>query len=280
MEQIKSTARIAILMATYRGEKYLRNQIDSIIGQTCHDWTLYIHDDGSTDGTLSVIKEYVKQYPDRIVLLEYPSQGGACRNFLSMLERVKADYYMFADQDDVWHPDKIEKSMDVLLAAERQHPSRPVFVHADLCVIDENGHVLHDSFFQYAGIRPERMVKYEDYIHTLVTGSTMLFNHQVKEACFRRPQTDATMHDAWITLRAIAEGGIRCTISEPLVDYRQHSGNVLGAEDGNRFTLGYRLSHAQDMVKKNLQHFRMMKSAGEMNLYMYLKKKYIFFRKK
>ena len=93
---------IAILLTTYNGAVYLRRQIDSILGQDTGGWHLYVHDDGSADGTVEILKEYQTGYPDIITVLDYPSQGGAMKNFFSMLQRVDAEYYMFSDQDDVW----------------------------------------------------------------------------------------------------------------------------------------------------------------------------------
>ena len=98
---------IAILMATYNGETYLKEQIDSLLAQTCQDWHLYVHDDGSKDGTVAIVKGYAEQYPEKVTLLDYPPQGGPCKNFLSMMEKVEAPYYMFCDQDDVWMPEKL-----------------------------------------------------------------------------------------------------------------------------------------------------------------------------
>ena len=113
MEQIK-VKDIAILMATYNGEKYLGEQIDSFLSQTSHQWHLFVHDDGSTDGTIVILNDYVSKYPEQITLLDYPPQGGALQNFMSLLEKVEADYYMFSDQDDVWHPTKVELSYQAM----------------------------------------------------------------------------------------------------------------------------------------------------------------------
>ena len=93
-------SRIAILMATYNGAVYLRAQLDSLMSQTRRDWTLYVQDDFSTDSTLDIIREYQQRY-DNIRLLEHTSQLGPMKNFMSMLEQVEADYYLFCDQDDV-----------------------------------------------------------------------------------------------------------------------------------------------------------------------------------
>jgi len=271
--------QIAILMATYNGEDYLRPQLDSLFAQTCQEWHLYVHDDGSKDSTLSVIREYIERHPDRITLLDYPSQGGACKNFLSLLERVEAPYYMFCDQDDVWHPEKIAVSMEAMSLTEQQRGAVPVIVHSDLQIIDDNGNLLYPSFFKFSNIKPENIRCYEEYMQNVVTGSTMLFNHLSKEAALSRSYSSATMHDAWITLRTVAEGGVRHTLYTPMTDYRQHAGNVLGAQDGHRFTLLYRISHAREMLLMNYAHYKMLHEAGDMNFLSFLKNKFKSFAK-
>jgi rhamnosyltransferase len=108
MDKITSPTPIAILLATYNGGQYLMEQLDSLLQQTCQEWTLYIHDDGSTDNTYDILREYSQKHSN-IYVLEYESQRGAMGNFLSLLQRVEADYYMFCDQDDVWLKQKVIK---------------------------------------------------------------------------------------------------------------------------------------------------------------------------
>ena len=276
MEPINN--HIAILMATYNGERYLGEQIDSILAQTCQDWHLYIHDDDSKDNTVSIINTYIEHHPEKITRLEYPPQGSACRNFISMLQCVNADYYMFSDQDDLWEKEKVELSMLAMLEEERSHPNLPVVVHSDLRIVDDNLNLLHRSFFEYANLHPELIRRYEEHMQNIVTGSTMLFNSQAKTVALSRSPRYATMHDAWITLRVIAEGGIRHTIFKQLTSYRQHANNVLGAQDGNRFTLHYRLTHAFDMLRLNWQHFLMLRSAGNISCFTYIQNKYKSFK--
>ena len=109
---------LAILLATYNGEKFLPEQMDSLFSQTYADFVIYAHDDGSTDQTVGILRQYEKKYPEKLVILEYEPQGGAKNNFYSLMQRIDADYYMFCDQDDVWHPEKIEKTLKKILELE------------------------------------------------------------------------------------------------------------------------------------------------------------------
>ena len=265
---------IAILLATYNGAKYLSEQLESIAAQTFRQWHLFIHDDGSTDGTIALLKAFASRHPQQVTLLGYPAQGGACRNFLSMLERVEATYYMFADQDDVWHTDKIEKSLQAMQQAEGgQRAGEPIVVHTDLSIVDTQEQIIHESFFAFANIHPERFHSFSDYVQNVVTGSTMLFNQAAKEASLSKPYDRATMHDAWVMLCTAAHQGERVTIYEPLVDYRQHADNVLGAQDGHRFTIAYRLTHTYEMLRQITAHYRMMRSAGAITLLTFIRNK-------
>ena len=102
---------VAILLATYNGEKYIEEFLISLQGQTFQNYICYIHDDGSKDRTRRIAEEFEKRDPGHFQILEGPSQGGAKENFLWMLGQIEAEFYMFAGQDDVWLPEKIEKSV-------------------------------------------------------------------------------------------------------------------------------------------------------------------------
>ena len=131
-------------MATYNGGRFLTMQLDSIMGQTYQDWHLYVHDDGSSDETTEILQKYEQEHHKDISILHYPPQGGSCSNFLSLLERVDAKYYMFADQDDIWHIKKIEKSMVIMHKMEQIHPDIPIIIHSNLRIIDEHQTTLHN----------------------------------------------------------------------------------------------------------------------------------------
>ena len=113
--------KIYILLATYNGEKYLKEQLDSLFEQTNQHWTLWIHDDNSKDNTVNIIKKYKSKYPDQIEFLDDDiSTGGAKENFTYLLDNINDDYdyIMFCDQDDVWLEDKIEITLKKMLEIE------------------------------------------------------------------------------------------------------------------------------------------------------------------
>ena len=110
-------AEIEIILATYNGEKYLREQLDSVLANTFTDFEIHICDDGSTDGTLEIAREYVEKY-SQITLWENQENQGYTKNFLQAVKRETASYFMFCDQDDIWMPDKIEQTYRAIKEAE------------------------------------------------------------------------------------------------------------------------------------------------------------------
>ena len=274
MEPIKDT-HIAILMATYNGGKYLSEQIDSILSQTSHLWHLYVHDDGSKDDTVEILHNYASKHPKEITVLDYPPQGGALHNFISLLERVEAKYYMFSDQDDVWHPDKVEKSYKAMKEQEDLHPDKPVIVHTDVRVVDERLRLLHPSYREYGHIYPEKVSCFKQCVINVTLGCAMLFNRKAKEVSLGRSWRHALMHDGWVTTCTYATDGIVYAIPESLMEYRNHGDNTIGATDGARFTLGYRLRHLVQMLRLNIRQYRMLRSAGYGSILTYYHQKFL-----
>ena len=263
-------------MATYNGEKYLREQINSILSQTCDTWHLYIHDDGSTDNTNAILQEYAHKHPDYITILDYPPQGGAMQNFMSLLEKTEAKYYMFSDQDDVWFNDKVRIEKERMEAIEQEHRNRPIIVFSDLIVTDDKLNKLSDSFMAFEGIYPQLLTTFNEMgASNLTTGCTMLFN-QISKSVIQHPYTLATMHDSWITLCTAREKGILSFISEPLIYYRQHDHNTLGAVNIKKLTLSYRIMNIRHILLLNKRTYLMLKALGygSWAKYIYYKAKY------
>ncbi len=133
-----SNENVAILMSTYNGEKYLEEQVKSIISQDYTDWHLYIRDDGSTDSTVNLIKKIARDNEKITFLNENkPKNLGVTGSFMDLLANTKAQYYMFSDQDDYWMEDKISATLRKMQASEIDH--MPICVHSNLTVVDKIG---------------------------------------------------------------------------------------------------------------------------------------------
>lgn len=225
---------IAIIMAVYNGETYLREQIDSLLSNTENDFVLHIFDDGSTDNSASVIHTYTEQYPTKIFYHRNAHNQGVIHNFLDGCLQVDADYYMFCDQDDVWLPDKIAHSVTAVRQAESQSPDSPIALFGDACVVDESLSQLHPSFQQMSGYHTNALDLAHLLMENKLIGCTILFNRALRDALTDPIPDGLRMHDWWIALIASAFGRI-VYLDEPLLLYRQHTGNVVGGSSKSHY---------------------------------------------
>ena len=229
--------RVAIVLATYNGEEFLGAQLDSLLNQQYADFIIIARDDGSRDTTLAILQHHARAHPEKFRLLDDGGRNlGASASFSTLIEYVlghkealglEQAYIMCCDQDDVWHPNKIGKSIQTMLALEAKHPHRACLVHSDLRVIDEQGVELAPSFFAYQGIRPHKHSFARLLVSNSVTGCTILMNEKLATLASPIP-TQAIMHDWWLALVTSSIGHLQ-PIDEPLMDYRQHQNNTLGA---------------------------------------------------
>lgn len=253
-----------MLMATYNGSRYLREQIDSIINQTYSHWTLYIQDDGSSDDTLNIIKNYSDK---RIKLVDVGlTRQGAGMNFMSLLNMVDSEYYMFCDQDDVWFPDKIEKSLTRMREEESKYgKDMPIIVHTDRTHVNADLSVRMKSEFNPRGISQDRLerkinqLKHPDIlaIYTIVGGCTMMFNKAVKQIAF--PFLNIRVHDSICAMAVANHGGVISTITEPTMYYRIHSTNTCGVSDERLLP---KILHIFDSISKNMRGYHIWKLYG------------------
>ncbi|MCR4694864.1 MAG: glycosyltransferase family 2 protein [Pseudobutyrivibrio sp.] len=220
--------KTVILLATYNGQEYLSQQLDSVFAQSSQDFDLFIHDDGSSDGTMDIIRHYQDSYGDRIKLLPGPIFHSAKLSFMWMLKEVEADYYFFCDQDDVWHKDKVKNSLEILNARDG---AKPLAVFCDMEVVDEDLNLIDSSFINYLGRSPENLSYTQIIIDNPASGTSMGFNRALRDIAIGGQDIDfdkVPMHDAWLLEIAAIYGQI-AFINSPMVKYRQTGHNLMGA---------------------------------------------------
>ncbi|MEX2535997.1 MAG: glycosyltransferase family 2 protein [Trueperaceae bacterium] len=225
---------IDILLATYQGEPWLEQQLQSIQAQTHQNWRLLARDDGSADGTREILERFVQCEPERAVLFGSPTTTqGAKRNFGDLLEASTAPYTAFCDQDDFWLPNKLELTLSKIRAAERTRTAAtPILAHTDLTVVDGLGRELAGSFWSYQAIDPNATSLRRLLVQNVVTGCTTMINEPLRN--LSRPVPDAAiMHDWWCAIVAAATGDL-VHVEAATVQYRQHGANALGAQAWGR----------------------------------------------
>ena len=223
--------RVDVLMSTYNGEKYLAEQLDSIFKQTHSNLMVWVRDDCSVDGTFQMIERYSSVCQDRLKVLSSDDGNlGCAKSFMSLLNSSTADYVMFADQDDIWLPNKIELALQELQKIESEKGAEfPVLVFGDLMAVDQDLTILHKSFWasqknDVSIVSDWRKV----FARNVVTGCTIMLNRAAVSASLPFPEIDI-LHDQWVALN-VAKKGTIMPISEPTILYRQHSDNVEGAK--------------------------------------------------
>ena len=250
-----STDKIAILLATYQGENYIEEQLNSLINQSYKEWVVYVHDDGSRDKTPEILKKYEKEYPEKIKIVGGPSTGGAKKNFLYLTSCVEAKYYMCCDQDDVWMPKKIEKTLEAMKKLD-QDEDTPYLVFTDLMVVDRNLKTISPSMNEYQTLDCNKLTLNRELVQNVVTGCTMMFNRTLRDKMLQYNNVDALiMHDWWAALIA-AEFGKMYFLPEATIMYRQHGDNSVGAKDSKK--LSYLVSKMMDGggIKESLLNTR------------------------
>lgn len=215
---------IDVAMATYNGEQFISDQINSIIEQTHQDWVLYISDDGSTDNTVSIIKDFALE-DSRIKLINIDRQGGVISNFNKALESTSAEFIVLSDQDDLWPQDRL----DILLAAISKDNSikQPKLVFTDLTLINEAGETIAKSFYKENKLNPlENLRGYNLLWKSTVYGCTTIMNRALLDVALPIP-VEVHMHDQWLAMKAHQNRGLEF-IDVSTIMYRQHNNNVVG----------------------------------------------------
>lgn len=225
---------VEILLATYNGEKYLRKQLDSLLDQTYKDIRIIIRDDNSKDNTVTIVKEYIKKYPEKIFLVSDDIKcGGAAKNFFQLLKYATEDYVMFCDQDDYWKPNKVEITLNAMQKSEKKYGKCiPIIVYTNYQVVDGELEPLEIDYRKLAVYRDDFTFR-KLLVQSYVTGCLMMLNKEVYSNVGIYDE-DIPMHDWWCALYAGCFGKI-VHVPETTMQYRQHGDNVVGAVDVTSF---------------------------------------------
>lgn len=244
---------IDILLATYNGEKYLQEQLESLCSQTEKDFQLIIGDDNSSDNTLKIIDTFKPRFKKPpIVIKRQERTGSAKNNFSDLLRYSSGNYIFFCDQDDIWHKNKIKRSLMEIKRSEEIHGKEiPILFHSDLCVANESGTIIENSYWSFKNIKPENSLHLNRTItYATVTGCTMCINRVLKEAICEIPSC-AYMHDWWIAQVASAIG-LTIYTNEQLIDYRIHQNNSSRPEKQRWYK-----------IKNNLHRAKLLKEGAK-----------------
>ncbi|MEQ1837113.1 MAG: glycosyltransferase family 2 protein [Candidatus Nitrotoga sp.] len=223
---------ISIVMATYNGEKYLRQQLDSILAQTYQHFELIAVDDASTDRTLSILNQYAA-LDNRIHVFPAENNLGFVANFERGLRLARGEFIALSDQDDVFHKDKIE----ILLTVLRDQPNRDLVV-SDLSLIDQDGNEIAPSMWLYQRLNPKQGKPFRRLLRSnFATGCAMMLRRGLLNIALPFPP-DCLVHDWWLAVvSASSKAGGICLVSEQLTAYRQHGSNVIGAKAASNITV-------------------------------------------
>ncbi len=218
--------KVVILMSTYNGEKYLKELLDSILNQTYNNIQIIISDDCSQDKTREILENYSSNPKIKTYYQEH--NLGYIKNFEFLLQHVEHELYMLADQDDVWLPEKIEKTL------KKMQEDQADLVFTDLEIVDENLKTVSKSFNRTMNkihkIRKTLETNQFEYLYNNITGCTILSKKKYIEKILPFPKNSKyVIHDSWIGLIMSFKGKI-AYLDEPTILYRQHNNNQVGTE--------------------------------------------------
>jgi glycosyltransferase involved in cell wall biosynthesis len=210
--------KVKVLLSTYNGARFLREQMDSLLAQSYQGVFIDIRDDGSTDDTCRILQEYSGKYPNIHVV--YGGNIGVVGSFFSLLRDAGEyhDFLAFCDQDDIWHPDKIHHAVNAMILADDRQPllycSRYEFVDEEM---------KHLGFSRI----PRRIGFGNALVENIAAGCTIVINQRAKDLILSKNPGRIVIHDWWFYLIASAFGKVLYD-DQVNIQYRQHKGNVIG----------------------------------------------------
>ena len=226
MSPFSDAPLVAILLCTYNGARFLAEQLDSLESQTHQNWVVVASDDGSTDQTLEILQQYKAKWPPGKLTIRSGPQKGFCQNFLSLAcdSEIKADYFAFCDQDDVWLPTKLEAALANIIANQSVNVpylycGRTNYVNANLKPCGMSPLFVFPPSFRNA------------LVQSIAGGNTMVFNHPAKNLIDKVGVVDVPSHDWWLYQLISGVEGVVFYDKVPQLLYRQHEFALIGGNN-------------------------------------------------
>jgi glycosyltransferase involved in cell wall biosynthesis len=225
--------RVSVAMCTYNGEKYLQEQLHSILQQSRQPDELVVCEDASSDATLNILETFKQLAPFEVRIYANDSNLGYVKNFEQAISRCNGEIILCSDQDDIWYRDRVERSVAVF----RDNPDCG-YVFSDAGLIDGDGEQIRDTLWGRIKFTPELWRTFQDtesqaailYPRHCVTGATLAFRAMYREKLFPIPRLNIVIHDGWVAVILSLNGCYGIALKEPLIFYRSHSWQSLGAE--------------------------------------------------
>lgn len=251
-----SEKKVQILIATYNGEKYLEEQLNSILNQTYTNWEVLIRDDGSNDKTLNILSKYLFDYPKNFFIINDDLGNlGPCYNFLKLVEYSTSEYIFFCDQDDIWAENKLALFVESFEKAEKLYSKeKPLLLHSNLSIINQNKDIISPSYTDFMKLNTVKQNKLEKLLVRNFPGCSMAINRALINKTLPNPN-NIMMHDLWFSLIACIFGKI-IYLNEPLVSYKIHDQNTIGIGKNRGKTNINILNFIKNFQKKKKDFYR------------------------
>lgn len=237
--------RVFVLLATYNGEKYLSQQLDSLFAQEDVDVSVLVRDDGSSDRTRAILEEYSRKHQLSWYQGEHLNVQKGYFELMKKAQQKSFQYFAFSDQDDVWDSDKLKIAIDRLSMFEK-----PALYYAGQRLVDENL-----NFIENHKLNANRTAKTR-FVLSDFAGCTGVFNKELLDEVVKFEPKYMLMHDTWVLRVCLALGGEIIVDTEPRINYRQHSGNTLG--------LGHSIGATIKQVKQYFNEYKVEKVTREL----------------
>lgn len=256
--------RVAILLATYNGEKYIEEQLKSLKEQTFESYTVFISDDGSSDRTPEILRDCAKE-DSRFIFIDGKRKGGVVNNFCYLIEYIKDmnyDYIMFCDQDDFWLPHKINSSLAYF---KSKITKGPALLYTNLIVVDENLNIISNDFYKYIKSAPDNNLS-SNFISwaSTVYGCTVLFNRELLLFILDFPER-IPMHDHW-SAKCCIDNGQMIYFDEPTILYRQHGNNQVGAKNSSLCKRALNITKTLNKINRHAKDVLLMNGVNNFDI--------------